>query len=297
MGYRTWMRYFTPSAVHRRLGLVCLGVGLQHGVLPAVGPRVLDHYVAVVVTKGRGWFAVAGGERQEVVAPALLWLVPGVAHHYAPDPVQGWEECFVDFDGSAVESYVELGYVTPGAPVVALSDVVPVRDIVNRIVRCARGGSPLAQVDASAAVHHLLVALRRARADSTPSGGSLLEALARDALLPISVAEIAARRGMTLPELRAAVRRSTESGLKDHLLTLRLNRAKELLATTRMPVQEVAQAIGYEDAAYFSRLFTRRVGVSPGRFRDSRAQAVPGGWSSRIPSPDDPPLVPTDESG
>ncbi|WP_244162359.1 hypothetical protein [Amycolatopsis regifaucium] len=53
MGYRTWMRYFTPSAVHRRLGLVCLGVGLQHGVLPVVGPRVLDHYVAVVVSKGR----------------------------------------------------------------------------------------------------------------------------------------------------------------------------------------------------------------------------------------------------
>ncbi|GAB3738442.1 helix-turn-helix domain-containing protein [Amycolatopsis oliviviridis] len=292
MAYRTWMRYFTPSAVHRRLGLVCLGVGLQHGALPVVGPRVLDHYVAVVVSKGRGWFAVAGGERQEVVAPALLWLVPGVGHHYAPDPGQGWEECFVDFDGSAVDAYVELGYVTPGTPVVPLGDVEAVRDIVSRIVRCARGGSPLAQVDASAAVHHLLVALRRASAGSTPSGGSLLEALARDALLPISVAEIAARRGMTLPELRAAVRRSTESGLKDHLLTLRLNRAKELLATTRMPVQEVAQAIGYEDAAYFSRLFTRRVGVSPGRFRESRVQAVPGGWSSRVPPPDDPPLVP-----
>ncbi|WP_410603613.1 helix-turn-helix domain-containing protein [Amycolatopsis sp. lyj-90] len=294
MGYRTWMRYFTPSAVHRRLGLVCLGVGLQHGVLPAVGPRVLDHYVAVVVSKGRGWFAVAGGERQEVVAPALLWLVPEVGHHYAPDPAQGWEDCFVDFDGSAVDAYVELGYVTPEAPVVPLSDVEVVRDVVSRIVRCARGGSPLAQVDASAAVHHLLVALRRARADRTPSGGSLLEALARDALLPISVAEIAARRGMTLPELRAAVRRSTESGLKDHLLTLRLNRAKELLATTRLPIQGVAQAIGYEDAAYFTRLFTRRVGVSPGRFRESRVQAVPGGWSSQIPSPDDPPLVPDD---
>ncbi len=292
MTYRTWMRYFTPSAAHRRLGLVCLGVGLQHGVLPAVGPRVLDHHVAVVVSKGRGWFAVAGGDRQEVVAPALLWLVPGVGHHYAPDQAQGWEECFVDFDGEAVDAYAELGYVTPASPVVPLGDVTVVRDIVSRIVRCARGGGPLAQVDASAAVHQLLVALRRARADSTPSGGSLLDALARDALLPISVAEIAARRGMTLPELRAAVRRSTESGLKEHLLTLRLNRAKELLATTRMPVHGVAQAVGYEDAAYFSRLFTRRVGLTPGRFRESRVQAVPGGWSSQVPAPDDPPLVP-----
>ena len=33
------------------------------------------------------------------VAPALLWLSPGVPHHYAPDPDTGWDEGFVDFAG------------------------------------------------------------------------------------------------------------------------------------------------------------------------------------------------------
>lgn len=58
--YSSWMRYFSPTANHRRLGPVCLGVGVQQGVLPVVGPRALDHHVAVVVTRGRGWFSHGG---------------------------------------------------------------------------------------------------------------------------------------------------------------------------------------------------------------------------------------------
>ncbi|MET9469495.1 hypothetical protein ABZY44_32820 [Streptomyces sp. NPDC006544] len=44
--YSSWMRYFSPTAQHRGLDLVrlgvCLGVSVQQRVLPVVGPRVLD---------------------------------------------------------------------------------------------------------------------------------------------------------------------------------------------------------------------------------------------------------------
>jgi AraC-like DNA-binding protein len=43
--------------------------------------------------------------------------------------------------------------------------------------------------------------------------------------------------------------------------------AKRLLYFTQMDVREIAFALGYEDYAYFSRLFTKVMGVSPGAFR------------------------------
>lgn len=107
--YHTWMRFFTPGPAHHRLGLVCLGVGLQYGPLPTVGPRTLDHHVAVVINAGAGWYASPDGRRTPVTAPALLWLTPGVPHHYAPDPGTGWDEGFVDFAGPATATYTELG--------------------------------------------------------------------------------------------------------------------------------------------------------------------------------------------
>ncbi|KOX39821.1 AraC family transcriptional regulator [Streptomyces sp. NRRL F-6492] len=290
--YHTWMRYFTPGPVHHRLGLVCLGVGLQHGTLPTVGPRTLDHHVAVVVSAGAGWYRGTDGRRTAVTAPSLIWLTPGTPHHYGADPGTGWDEAFVDFSGPAAATYTELGYIEPDRPVVPLADAAPARDAIARIARAARPGNPLLEVETGAAVHELLVALRRARADTNADGDPVLAALARDAFTPLSVAEHAARHGMTPAELRTAVRRAAGCSPKDYLLTVRLGRAKELLAATELPVSAVARRVGYDDPAYFSRLFTRRVGTAPIRFREQQGRSVPGGWSDRVPDPEHPPTIP-----
>jgi AraC-like DNA-binding protein len=289
--YQTWMRYFTPGPVHHRLGLVCLGVGLQHGALPTVGPRVIDHHVAVVISGGRGWFRHRSGPPVPVAAPALLWITPGAEHHYAPDPDDGWDEAFVDFTGPATTAYTELGYIEPDRPLTPLRDGAAAHRIITRIARAARTGNPLLEVETSAAVHELLVTLRRSRADTSGDGSPVLDALARDAFLPLAVAEHAARHGMTLAELRAAVRRAAGCSPKDYLLAIRLGRAKDLLAATDLPVSVVARRVGYHDPAYFSRLFTRRVGVAPIRFRAQQHHTVPGGWSDRVPDPDHPPTI------
>ncbi|MGW7055906.1 helix-turn-helix domain-containing protein [Streptomyces sp. NPDC054887] len=291
--YHTWMRYFTPSPTHHKLGLVCLGVGLQHGALPTVGPRTLDHHVAVIVSAGRGWYRGPEGRRVAVTAPAVIWLIPGIPHHYGPDRATGWDESFVDFTGPATATYTELGYIEPDRPVVPLTDAAAARAAVSRIARAARRGNPLLEVETGAAVHELLVALRRARADVGVDGDPVLQALARDAFQPLTVAEHAGRHGMTPAALRAAVRRSAGCSPKDYLLGIRLGRAKELLAATDLPVAAVARRVGYDDPAYFSRLFTRRVGLAPVRFRAQQGRTVHGGWSHRIPDPEHPPTIAT----
>ncbi|MEW2174138.1 AraC family transcriptional regulator [Streptomyces sp. NPDC007027] len=289
--YHTWMRFFTPSPLHHRLGLVCLGVGLQHGALPTVGPRTLDHHVAVIVNSGTGWFKGPDGRRTPVTGPSLIWLTPGTPHHYGADPHTGWDESFVDFTGPATATYTELGCIEPDRPLVPLADTAAPRAAVGRIVRAARRGNPLLEVETGAAVHELLVSLRRARADLGPDGDPVLQALARDAYQPLTVAQHASRHGMTPAELRTAVRRGAGCSPKDYLLGIRLGRAKELLAATDLPVAAVARRVGYDDPAYFSRIFARRVGTAPVRFREQQGRSVPGGWSDQVPDPHDPPTI------
>lgn len=48
---------------------------------------------------------------------------------------------------------------------------------------------------------------------------------------------------------------------------LRLDAAERLLATTNLPVTEVARRVGYENATYFYRIFRRRCGCNPGEYR------------------------------
>ncbi len=53
----------------------------------------------------------------------------------------------------------------------------------------------------------------------------------------------------------------------DYVTAIRLRKARDLLLETDMTVQEVAAACGYASGLYLSRVFTRALKVSPGRFR------------------------------
>ncbi|MCR4694109.1 MAG: AraC family transcriptional regulator [Pseudobutyrivibrio sp.] len=53
----------------------------------------------------------------------------------------------------------------------------------------------------------------------------------------------------------------------DYITNLRITNAKELLRFSDLSITEVAQTIGYNDSAYFARVFTKAEGISPSEFR------------------------------
>lgn len=57
-----------------------------------------------------------------------------------------------------------------------------------------------------------------------------------------------------------------------HLIKIRLEKAKELLETGEIQsVQEVASQVGYDDAYHFSKLFKKRFGITPTQARGQKA--------------------------
>lgn len=63
--------------------------------------------------------------------------------------------------------------------------------------------------------------------------------------------------------------------LEGLLIQLRLSHAQALLAETDLTVAAIARQVGYDDAGYFSRLFSRRIGESPSAFRRGQQSGPP----------------------
>lgn len=75
---------------------------------------------------------------------------------------------------------------------------------------------------------------------------------------------------VSLPGLSTAVKSATGRTFKELLLEKRLTKAASLLRETRLPIQDIIGAVGYENTSYFYRMFRQRFGISP---KEYRAQA------------------------
>lgn len=83
----------------------------------------------------------------------------------------------------------------------------------------------------------------------------------------LTLAALAALVGLTPPHFAASFRNATGSPPHRFIVRRRMEEARRLLSTTDWPVAEVAEAVGYESAAYFSAAFKKAIGVSPAEFR------------------------------
>ena len=48
---------------------------------------------------------------------------------------------------------------------------------------------------------------------------------------------------------------------------LRIERSKDLLENSRLPVEAIAEQVGYQDRVAFGRLFKRLAGLTPAAYR------------------------------
>ena len=75
--------------------------------------------------------------------------------------------------------------------------------------------------------------------------------------------------GVSLRQLERLFRHHLGRSIHRHYLSLRLDRARQLLRETSLPVLDVALATGFGSASQFSRAFARAFGEAPSRVRRS----------------------------
>jgi transcriptional regulator GlxA family with amidase domain len=122
----------------------------------------------------------------------------------------------------------------------------------------------------------LLITQRQAQAPFVvpamlSNGNELIRQLTRrvEAALPTppSVVALAGEWAMSPRTLARHVRAATGQGPLALIQSVRLNRARMLIETSRMTIEQIATQVGYEDATALRRLMRKATGAAPGTFR------------------------------
>jgi AraC-like DNA-binding protein len=91
---------------------------------------------------------------------------------------------------------------------------------------------------------------------------------------PLTVAQLAKMAGLSMYHFIRAFRAQTGQTPHQYVRSRRIERARELLVTTPMPITEICDAAGFQSLGSFSSLFRQLTGETPAAFRAARRRSV-----------------------
>ncbi len=96
----------------------------------------------------------------------------------------------------------------------------------------------------------------------------------------LQVSDLAKRASMSETAFRVAFKAAVGDAPNQHILNLRLEKAKEMLANETVSLADVAAALTFYDTAFFCKIFKKYTGVTPTQYRQQFAAATLYGGAS-----------------
>jgi YesN/AraC family two-component response regulator len=84
---------------------------------------------------------------------------------------------------------------------------------------------------------------------------------------PLTLSKVAKQVAVNPAYLSYSFSKHCGQNFLEYVTRYRISKAKELLRQTSLQIQEIAHQIGYTDIAYFTRVFRRETGQTPGSYR------------------------------
>ncbi len=222
----------------------------------------------------RGSVQVDKPARGRLMQPGdLIVFGPGQPFDYVKRPGRDMEYYWVHFTGSQAAGLLRLCGVPVGR-VVSPGVHLELCESFRGLFAAFLTRDALFEAEAAQRLCGLLIQLGRTltgrrdeAARTDPRIRTALGLIHENLSRPLSVEWLAAEAHMSVSHFRAVFRRMTGFSPQAYVTLSKLNYACSLLRQTDRSVREVGEAAGYADPQYFSRIFSRHFGVSPGGYR------------------------------
>lgn len=235
----------------------------------------IDDFVLIYCVDGSGWFDLHGS-RHEVPANSFFILPAGTPHAYGADATDPWTIYWIHFQGSIANAYAsthdEIRMISPTSNSRIRERNSLFEEIFSSLDRIV---TPDSIRFASALLHHYLATLRYLPEYRGVTGerdqDDIIEAtihfLEENINKSLTLHQIAEYSGLSASYLSSVFKKRMGSAPLMYFNHLKIRQACRLLTDTNMKMNTICHKVGISDPYYFSRLFSKVIGMSPSEYR------------------------------
>ncbi len=233
-------------------------------------------YSLEYIHSGRMFFGIDGGPQVILDRAAVFWHHPRHRYQYGAVDRKGWDHHWVLMRGPRAKRILEqalspqfkAGYVYVPQP-------AAFAERFREFVALVREQNPLRHPTLVSKLERMIALLTEWTGDA---GGpeprakelhALAASIRRAPYQHLDFDAVASDLHMSYSHFRRLFRRYIGKSPHDHLLLCRMQRAAQTLQQSGCQVKEVAYEAGYDDPAQFSKLFKKKIGLSPQQFRNA----------------------------
>ena len=241
--------------------------------------RELNEYQMLYLLEGEGTFQ-STHIAQCVIRPGDIFLLfPGEWHSYGPSPGHPWKSYWIGFKGKNMDDRVTGGFLSPEKPIYHVGYSSEIVELYKKALAAAQEEAAYSQQLLAGIVNHLIgVMYSLERNIKLSKNHSHVEMISRARLLirealesDLTIQQLANDMGVSYSNFRKLFKQHTGISPALYQQDLRLQRAKELLSTTKLSIKEIAYRLNFDSPDYFSSKFRIKTGQKPSDFREQNS--------------------------
>jgi AraC-like DNA-binding protein len=239
-------------------------------------PSGISQNILIYCIEGKGWLETPAG-RFEVSPNHYLIIPANMPHKYGADEDNPWTIYWMHFNGSQAIHFASL-LSKQGRSFVNYTIFLDERiRVFDSMYKNLEGGYSLDNlIYSSISFQYFLASLPFA--DKFTSGlhaekdqvDISITYMQEHLDKPLTLEELAASVNLSVSHYSSIFRKKTGYSPIIYFNHLKIQRACQYLLFTTLRINEIALKLGIEDPYYFSRLFTKLMGVSPMEYRNKK---------------------------
>lgn len=269
MGYKT-DRYDIKKLPNQSLAVTQCGLQIcDNG--HSCGPFLYSHYSAHFILSGKGTYT-CGGKTYSLCAGQGFMIIPDMPNTYTADIDEPWKYIYVNFCGADDETLVHSAGLNEDNMIFEfdLTD-----DMLHDLTMMHSASKDQSARGYDVTGYFLLVMSRLVKANTQRNANTNLpQHYVRRAISyiednyheKITVESIAAYVGIDRTGLYRIFKKNLNISPAQFLISYRLERAKAMMEHDNLTISEIAVSTGFFDAAHFTVAFSKKYGISPGRY-------------------------------